>query len=108
MFNCAVPYEDCIYLTSITGYSLYKFDPETPSITFVGKFQEETQNICVVGDVIYNFSSDQHFDYRSTIETYDIKAGKFQSIWEKNTDEIEFAPYGSSGCFPVVLFPDDL
>jgi len=104
-FNCAVPYHDCIYLTSTTGYSLYKFDPEAATISLVGKFQEETQNICIVGDVIYNFYSEQ-FDYRSTVETYDIKADEFKQIWEKRTEDFEFAPYGSSGCFPVVLFPN--
>ena len=74
-------------------------------VQLVGKFSNEAQNICIVDNVIYNFTTDQ-FDYKSSIETYDISRKKFDNLWEKNTDDFDFSPYYSSGCFPVVIYPN--
>ena len=103
-FNCAIPTEDGIYLTGNHAYELFKFQPSKLTLTVVGKFANEAQNICLVGNVIYNFSTDQ-FDYKSSIETYDIAEEKFNLLYEKNTDDFDFSPYYSFGCFPLVMYP---
>ena len=95
-FNRAIVYEDSIFLTGNHSYELYRFNPDWEisdhvgsgvikrehELELLGKFSNEAQNVCIVGDKIFNFSTDQ-FEYNSTIETYDLKAGKFNVIWEE-------------------------
>ena len=109
-------YGNFIYLTGHHSYELYRFNPDYISdhdgskvyqpeheLEFLGKFSNEVQNVCIVEDNILNFSTDQ-FEYNSTIETYDLKAGKFNVVWEKETDAFDFSPFHSSGCFPLTIY----
>ena len=116
-FNRAMVYENFIYLTGNHSYELYRFNPDWKlsdhdgsgvikrehELELLGKFSNEAQNVCIVGDKIFNFSTDQ-FEYNSTIETYDLKEGKFNVVWEEETDDFDFSPYQSSGCFPLVIY----
>ena len=132
-FNCALVSDNHIYLTGNHSYELYRFDPtdnpkpeadpqeitlefgdeqrevkeppqsEKVELEFVGRFTNEAQNVCMVFDVIYNFSTEQ-FDYKSSVETFDLRKNTFSIAWEKNTDDFDFSPYYSSGCFPIVLY----
>ena len=125
-FKRALVHGNYIYLTGNHAYELYRFNPDrrnpTPGITtvddtdevlpdteqkeeleFLGKFANEAQNVCVVGNTIYNFSTDQ-FDYNSAIETFDIETKRFNVAWETDSDEFDFSPYHSSGCFPLVIY----
>ena len=113
-------HENHIYLTGNHAYELYRFNPdkiqphineiseeeeenERIELELIGKFSYEAQNICIVGSTIYNFSTDQ-FEYNSTIETFDISTKSFNVLWEKETDELDFSPYHSSGCFSLVIY----
>ena len=126
-FTCALVHQDYIYLTGNHAYELYRLNPdhimdedcvatdvsEATSnsikkrgdilLELVGKFANEAQNVCVVGNTIYNFSTDQ-FDYKSAIETYDLQTGQFSVVWEKDAEDFDFSPYHSSGCFPLVIY----
>ena len=119
-FNRALVHENHIYLTGNHAYELYRFDPdeiqpynnetieqeeedERIELELIGKFSYEAQNVCLVGSTIYNFSTDQ-FEYNSTIETFDISTKSFNVLWEKETDEFDFSPYHSSGCFSLVIY----
>ena len=101
-------HKDRVFLTSSHGYSLYSFPTMAtePSVkvTKIGDFQQETQNVCLVHSKIYNFSSDQ-FAYFSTIESYDIKEDSFETLFKTEDEEIDFSPYYSFGCFPLVKYP---
>ena len=66
---------------------------------------QETQNVCIVNAVIYNFSSDQ-FDYYSTIESYDIEEESFEMLFKTEDEGLDFSPYFSFGCFALVKYPD--
>ena len=126
-FTCALVHGNYIYLTGSHAYELYRLNPdyitdegcvatvvsETTSnavqkggeiqLELVGKFANEAQNVCVVGNTIYNFSTDQ-FDYKSAIETYDLETGHFSVVWEKDAEDFDFSPYHSAGCFPLVIY----
>ena len=108
-FNFALVHCDEVYLTTRHGFKLFRLpleDKEKVELTEVGTFQSETQNVCLVDGIIYNFSSDQ-FDYYSTIERYDITKGHFDLLFKTEDEEIDFSPYFSFGCFPLVNFPCD-
>ena len=115
-FNRAIVHGSYIYLTGNHAYELYRFNPDEKKssldrnidedeqeLELLGKFSNEAQNVCVVGNTIYNFSTDQ-FEYNSTIETFDLNTKKFQVVWGKDTEEFDFSPYYSSGCFPLVIY----
>lgn len=104
-FNRALVHGNHIYLTGNHAYELYRLNPgvRKQSLEFLGKFANEAQNVCVVGNTIYNFSTDQ-FDNNSAIETYDLETRQFNVVWEKETHEFDFSPYYSSGCFPIVIY----
>ena len=115
-FNRAIVYKDSIYLTGNHSYDLFRFKPDKSQphidgnvveprheLRHLGKFFTETQNVCLVGDELFNFSTDP-FEYKSTVETYNIKTGKFKIVWEKETEELDFSPYQSLGCFPLVIY----
>ena len=76
---------------------------DKPALEFLGKFANEAQNVCVVANTIYNFSTDQ-FEYNSVIETYNLETRKFNVVWEKETHQFDFSPYYSSGCFPLIIY----
>ena len=108
-----MPYKDNVYLTTRhnDNSKLYSFalstnedsDPAT-KLTLIGEFQQETQNVCIIESVIYNFSSDQ-FAYYSTIESYDIEEGSFDILFKTEDEGLDFSPYFSFGCFPLVKYP---
>ena len=110
-FNNAMASGDTLYLTAVHSYELYSFKPDQLrserkskiQLKKVGKFANEAQNTCLLNDVIYSFSTDQ-FDRKSYIETYDIKTDKFELVWEKETDDFDFSPYSSIGCFPLLQY----
>ena len=116
-FNKAIVYKDSIFLTGNHSYELFQFKPEdkiqprregkvnqsAPKLELVGKFSNETQNVCLVGHEIFNFSTDP-FEYNSTIEKYNLKTKEFNVAWEKETEEFDFSPYQSLGCFPLVVY----
>jgi hypothetical protein len=116
-FNRAMVHGNFIYLTGNHSYELFRFNPDWKisdhdgsnvcqpehELKFLGKFSNEVQNVCVVEDNIFNFSTDQ-FEYNSTIEKYDLKTGKFNVVWEKETDAFDFSPFHSSGCFPLIIY----
>ena len=126
-FTCALVHKNYIYLTGNHAYELYRLNPdqikdedcvapgvsqaslnsvkngENLELELVGRFANEAQNVCVVGNTIYNFSTDQ-FDYKSAIETYNIETGQFSVVWEKDTDDFDFSPYDSLGCFSLVIY----
>ena len=103
-------HEQKVFLTSSHGYSLYSFPmlPEKSegksAVTKIGDFQQETQNVCLVNSVIYNFSSDQ-FAYFSSIESYDIEDNTFDMLFKTEDEDMDFSPYFSFGCFPLVKYP---
>lgn len=107
-FNFAIAFNDFIYVTVRHTRKLYRFPltvaKDSVEITCVGEFQQETQNLCLVDNVIYNFSSDQ-FAYYSTIETYNIPEDCFDLVFKTEDEELDFSPYYSFGCFPLVKFP---
>lgn len=116
-FNKAIVYKDSIFLTGNHSYELFQFKPHdkihprceekedqsSPQLELVGKFSNETQNVCLVGHEIFNFSTDP-FEYNSTIEKYNLKTKEFNVTWEKETEEFDFSPYQSLGCFPLVVY----
>ena len=111
-FNFAMPYKNNVYLTTRHSHKLYRFslsadgitDDEKDPLTLVGEFQYEAQNVCIVESVIYNFSSDQ-FAYYSTIESYDIESQSFDILFKTEDESLDFSPYFSFGCFPLVKYP---
>ena len=117
-FVLAVTSDDQIYLTSKHDYKLFRLDlggegsdegSHAPSLKEVesGQFKYETQNLCLVSGVIYNFSSDQ-FGTTSCVESFDPSKGTFEVVWEGETETaqtpIDFSPYYSLGCFPIVQY----
>ena len=118
-FNSALPYKDDLYFTSKNNSTLFRCplknpDPmtcdteikETIEAEELGKFKNETQNLCLLETEgkIYNFSSDE-FDHNSTIEVYDIAKKVFKLLYISKDPEIDFSPYFSFGCFPLVKYP---
>ena len=109
-FNSASPYQGYLYFTCKFNSGLYrcplKSESDSPKLEaeLVGKFKSECQNICLVEDKIYNFSSDQ-FDHHSTIEVYNLTNQEFKLVYESNDEELDFSPYYSFGCFSLLLFP---
>ena len=109
-FNSASAYQNYLYFTGKFNSSLYRCpliaESDAPKVEaeLVGKFKSECQNICLVEDKIYNFSSDQ-FDHHSTIEVYDLTNRDFKLVYESNDEELDFSPYYSFGCFPLMLYP---
>ena len=68
-FTRAMVHGNFIYLTGNHAYELYRFNPDWKisdahgsnvqaehELQLLGKFSNEAQNICIVGDVIFNFS----------------------------------------------------
>lgn len=111
-FNFALATQTCIYLTAKHSYELYCYKPTEANemgckkpLEVVGQFQCETQNMCIVDGVIYNFSSDQ-FDYSASVETYTEDTRTFKVEWTKADSNIDFSPYFSFGCFPLVKYPN--
>ncbi len=110
-FILAVPVSACVYLASKHDYKLFRLslDPKEPGIKEVegGQFKYETQNLCLVGGVIYNFSSDQ-FGTTSCVEGFDLATGAFELVWEGETESapvpFDFSPYYSLGSFPFVQY----
>ena len=116
-FNRAIVYEDSIFLTGNHSYDLYRFMSTPKSqphfkdkvyqqelkLEFVGKFKNGAQNVCLVGDDIFNFSTDP-FEYNSSIETCNLKTKEFKVVWDRETEEFDFSPYQSLGCFPLVVY----
>ena len=110
-FNFAMPYKNNVYLTTRHNTKLYSFalstNEESDSaveLNLIGEFQQETQNVCIIESVIYNFSSDQ-FAYYSTIESYDIDDESFDILFKTEDESIDFSPFFSFGCFPLVKYP---
>ena len=109
-FNFAMPYKNHVYLTTRHSHKLYSFSlspdgsTDEKDLTLIGEFQYEAQNVCMVESVIYNFSSDQ-FAYYSTIESYDIESQSFDILFKTEDESLDFSPYFSFGCFPLVKYP---
>ncbi len=108
-FVLAVSTASRIYLASKHDYKLFKLDVDKSHLSEVesGQFKYETQNLCLVDGLVYNFSSDQ-FGTTSCVETYDPKSGAFDVVWEGETETaptpIDFSPYYSLGSFPIVQY----
>ena len=110
-FNSAVTAKGCIYVVGKHSYDLYKFDKSAMTFGVVGQFSSEAQNICLVGDLIYNFSTDQ-FSGQSTIETYDIVCDTFSFVQEYDFESesgrarsnVDFSSHFSFGCFPLTIY----
>ena len=108
-FNAVMPYKESVYMTAKFNYKLFRFPlkgsgESAEEAVVVGHFQQETQNVCMVNSVIYNFSSDQ-FDYFSTVEAYDIETEKVDLVYKTEDEELDFSPYFSFGCFPLTKYP---
>jgi hypothetical protein len=112
-FQTAMSATDCIYLTANHRNDLYKFDPdqtydqtetetESEKLEFelVGTFTHPPRNVCLIDDVIYNFSG----EFKPAIETYDVKKKVFKVVWEEESGTLEFSSNFSFGCFPLVKF----
>lgn len=86
-------------------FPVIPFRPESKQdCTTEGHFQHEAQNLCLIGDIIYNFFSDQ-FEHFSSIESYDIQSRKFNVIFKSEDSKIDFSPYYSFGCFALIKYP---
>ena len=98
---------DDVYLTSRISNKLYRLKRESDcKYTFcdlVGTFSCEAQNTCLVNGVIYNFYSDE-FSYESVVESYDIRTGQFNVLWQKDVPDWDFSPYHCLGCFPLCSY----
>ena len=106
-FSFALHCEGKIYVSARHQHKLYSFplnSEERVELTEIGSFKEETQNLTLVDSVIYNFSSDQ-FDYMSSIESYDIHSGTFNTLFTSEDQDIDFSPYYSFGCFSLSVLP---
>eukprot|EP00096_Caligus_rogercresseyi_P014924 TRINITY_DN7386_c0_g1_i1.p1 TRINITY_DN7386_c0_g1~~TRINITY_DN7386_c0_g1_i1.p1 ORF type:complete len:466 (+),score=83.55 TRINITY_DN7386_c0_g1_i1:52-1449(+) len=105
-FSSALAFKDTIYLTSSHSRGLYTFKPKKDEvIRLIGQFHCEVQNVCIVKGIIYSFSSDQ-FDCKSSIESYDCSTGTFAQLWEERNEKMDFSPYYSFGCFPLLMLKD--
>nr|CAD7393060.1 unnamed protein product [Timema cristinae] len=88
-FNCAMSHGHCIYLTGLFTTVLVKFIPfQDTSMESVGDFRFPTVNVCLVGDNIYNFSTDEENDGRLMVEVYDIIRKEFLIVWQSQQREI--------------------
>ncbi|CAG2053836.1 unnamed protein product [Timema podura] len=77
-FNSAMSHGHCIYLTGLFTTALVKFIPfQDTSMESVGDFRFPTVNVCLVGDNIYNFSTDEENGGRLMVEVYDIIRKEF-------------------------------
>ena len=113
-FHSVLPYQKEFYFTCKYSSSLHKFTLKKSlgvvwSLSleqFLGKFQNEAENVCLVDGKIYNFSSGPDL---STVEVYDITSKEFKVVFEsKNEEELDFSPYSgdySFGCFGLVKYP---
>jgi hypothetical protein len=109
-FNYAVAYKDHVYLTIRHGLQVYRcpliqITEDKCQLETVGEFEFETQNVCLVDSVIYNFSSDQ-YDFCSTLETFDLETSAFDLVFKTESEELDFSPYYSFGCFPLIKYPN--
>lgn len=104
-FSFAVPYQDCIYLSRNSGHELYRLDPEDAAagLQLCGRFATEIQNVCRVGNTLYNFSTEQ-FGSLSKVETFDLDTSNFAEVWQQDSDEFDLSPFFSVGCFPVLQY----
>ena len=104
--NYALATSDHIYLVSKNAYVLVRFDPpakETNKIALdlMGKFHREVQNVVLMDNKIFNFSSEQ-FDTESCVEYFDIETGEFKLLTSMDNQSFDFSPYYSFGCFPLI------
>nr|CAD7258473.1 unnamed protein product [Timema shepardi] len=77
-FNRAMSHGHCIYLTGLFTTVLVKFIPfQDTSMESVGDFRFPTVNVCLVGDNIYNFSTDEENGGKLVVEVYDIIQKEF-------------------------------
>ena len=108
-FSSAMSGDDFIYLTANHRNDLYKFDPdksftksENEKLEFehLGKFCHSPQNVCLIEEIIYNFSDDE----KPTVEIFDVKKKEFKVVWQDEIGTMEFSSNFSFGCFPLVTF----
>ena len=103
-FDSALASGTHIYLTSAHSRELHRFDPHSPThLELVGKFTKETNNTCIVNNVIYNFNSEE-FDDERVVESFDTKTQEFKVLWKKEIPEWDFSPHYCLGCFPIVNY----
>ena len=102
-------YEDNVYVSPRNSRKLFSFPLKSAAdkiveIFEIGEFEQETQNLTLVNGTLFNFSSDQ-FDYMSVIEAYSIANGKFSVLFKSEDPELDFSPYFSFGCMPLLVMP---
>ena len=107
-FSFAFVNDNSVYITLKNSSKLYCFPLSTEKscteFLEIGEFQYETQNVTMVDSILYNFSSDQ-FDYLSTVESFDIRKREFSTLFKSEDQDLDFSPYYSFGCLPMVKLP---
>ncbi|XP_063221248.1 kelch-like protein 40 [Bacillus rossius redtenbacheri] len=109
-FNSAMSHGDVVFLTGMYSTLLARYSPDPGTmegeqlVDSVGTFKGNAAYTCVVGDLIYNFTSDDE-DETLFLEVFSVKEGEFRVVWRSSDCPVEFS--GSkkwSSCFPLVKY----